>query len=219
MKTSEQLDKIAPALVKAQSEIPGISKDGKANYGQYITLDTLLATVKPILTANGLAVLQPVTEAPDGIGVTTRIIHTSGQWMEDTSVFPVDGGRGPAAQQAGSAITYQRRYGLAAFLGIASEEDTDGNAPGGKKPASNGNQRQPVSKPGPDPSNYIDSKSAPFREFQALGAQMYGDEWDDKRPELVSAVTKKRTRSSTELYPGEFSTLLQGLRDKEKEAS
>lgn len=90
------------------------------------------------------------------------------------------------------------------------------------KPATNGKAPKPISKPaqgsqGPDPSNYIDSKSAPFREFMALGSEMFGDEWDSIRGDAVERETKGRTRSSLELYPGEFAAMLQRLRDKKSQ--
>lgn len=53
-----------------------------------------------------------------------------------------------------------------------------------------------------------------FKEFMALGRQQYGDEWDDKRGDLVGAVTKGRTRSSLELKPDEFAKLLKGIRER-----
>jgi hypothetical protein len=41
-------------------------------------------------------------------------------------------------QQLGPAITYARRYAWASLLGIAAEEDDDGNDAGKKRP----NQRR-----------------------------------------------------------------------------
>jgi hypothetical protein len=55
----------------------------------------------------------------------TRLAHKSGQWIE--AEYPVCAF--PAKQQEmGSALTYSRRYSLFSLVGIAGEEDDDGNA-------------------------------------------------------------------------------------------
>jgi hypothetical protein len=65
---------------------------------------------------------EPVFE--DGMaGVVTRIIHTSGETRESKLILPL---RDQSAQGVGSAISYARRYSAAAVLGIASDEDDDG---------------------------------------------------------------------------------------------
>jgi len=57
-------------------------------------------------------------------GVITRLMHTSGQWIESTLWLPV----GKAdAQGVGAAITYARRYALQSILGVPAADD-DGNA-------------------------------------------------------------------------------------------
>jgi hypothetical protein len=60
------------------------------------------------------------------VQVETRLLHTSGQWAADTLTLTVPVGK-PDAQGIGSALTYARRYALAAFVGVAPEDD-DGNA-------------------------------------------------------------------------------------------
>jgi len=49
--------------------------------------------------------------------------HSSGEWISNICSAPVSK---QDAQGVGSAITYLRRYSLAAFAGIAQEDD-DGN--------------------------------------------------------------------------------------------
>ena len=69
-------------------------------------------------------------------------MHQSGQWVETTVYFPMDGGANKAVsavQAAGSVLTYMRRYALGAALGIVADEDADGNAPPAKT--------QPAQKP------------------------------------------------------------------------
>ena len=62
-------------------------------------------------------------------------MHTSGQWMSATvSVIPMAGNKGTNEVQVfGSALTYMKRYALAAMLGVAGDEDDDGNSATVKK--------------------------------------------------------------------------------------
>jgi hypothetical protein len=64
--------------------------------------------------------------------VITRLMHSSGEWLEQEYFIPL--GK-MDAQAAGSAITYARRYALQAIAGIPAEDD-DGNAATQAKPES-----------------------------------------------------------------------------------
>jgi hypothetical protein len=113
------------ALVAALGELRNIAKD-KVNphfKSRFTSLDAILDATRPILAKHGLALSQePVFE--DGMaGVVTRIIHTSGDSRESKLILPL---RDQSAQGVGSAISYARRYSAAAVLGIASDEDDDG---------------------------------------------------------------------------------------------
>lgn len=120
------------AFLTAQAEFPEIPKNktaridtkGGGSYSyQYADLPDVLGVVRPILNANGLAVAQVLGGDAEGITVTTRIYHKSGHFEEFGPLTLPSGG---TAQAAGSAVTYARRYGLAAALGIAPDEDDDG---------------------------------------------------------------------------------------------
>jgi hypothetical protein len=126
MVTSEQVDKIFQALVKAQSEMGKAKKvnDNPFFKSKYADLSELIDVSKDVLTSNGLAVIQSPGASGQAVTVTTRIIHSSGQWIEDAitlQAIKTD------PQAIGSAITYARRYQLAAILNIAQEDD-DGNS-------------------------------------------------------------------------------------------
>jgi hypothetical protein len=128
MTTSETIGAIAPALIKAQSQMQGITKEGKnpAFKSKYVTLDSILDTLRPILTSNGLMLTQGSQEpqAMQAVTVESRIIHTSGEWIATTVTIPVTK---PDAHGLGSALTYGRRYGVAALLAISADEDDDAN--------------------------------------------------------------------------------------------
>ena len=148
MRQSETITAIAPAIVKAAAELGPIAKDATnpAFRNKYATLDAIMEQVRPVLAKHGLAVMQGVThpETVDGrvvgLAVETRLLHLSGEWIASTVTLPVEKA---TAQGAGSAISYGRRYGLSAMLGLTAEDD-DGNAASAPRPA----QR---STPSPEP--------------------------------------------------------------------
>jgi hypothetical protein len=128
MTSSETIGAIAPALIKAQSQMQGISKEGKnpAFKSKYVTLDSILDTLRPILTSNGLMLTQgsQQPETMQTVTVESRIIHTSGEWISTTVTIPVTK---PDAHGLGSALTYGRRYSVSALLAISADEDDDAN--------------------------------------------------------------------------------------------
>lgn len=130
MRSSDEVDKIAPAWVTALSELDEVAKSKRADMGTYsytyVDINAVLRYMKPVLANMGLAVSQAcaVTE-PGSVIVTTRVWHSSGQWIED------DGLRLPCPndpQKIGGAITYARRYALTAFLGLETPDDDGGAA-------------------------------------------------------------------------------------------
>jgi hypothetical protein len=129
MKTSESLANIGAALSAAMGEIENASKD-KAGYGyKYADLAQVLEIARPVLAKNGLSVIQAPHNESGGIAVSTRLLHASGEWIEETLIMPVETTKNlSAAQASGVVITYCRRYALAAMLGIA-QEDTDAAKP------------------------------------------------------------------------------------------
>lgn len=129
MTTSEQVDKIFPALIKAQSEMGKAKKDCNNPFykSKYADLNQLIELTKEILFSNKMAIIQSPEGSGNTASINCRIIHESGQWMEGTITLPLAKND---PQQAGSAITYARRYQLAALFNIAQEDDDGNNASG-----------------------------------------------------------------------------------------
>lgn len=128
MTTSPDLDKLSPALLNAQKAIRWATKDSTNPHfkNSYADLRSVIEAVKGPLNDNGLTFTQtPTWHAQDArLLLTTRIMHTSGQFIEDTAACPL-----PKAdpQGYGSALTYLRRYALGAICGLFSADD-DGEA-------------------------------------------------------------------------------------------
>ena len=158
MKTSESIGNVAAALNLAQTALPAIEKRGKNRHlgNEYMLFDDIVAAVLKTLPAYDLTIIQLPVGTPDGIGVCTRIAHSSGEWIEASFIMPVEERKGiNLSQSAGSNITYARRYALASLLMLASEKDDDAagdgpattttTAPKPDKPATNGKVKKNVS--------------------------------------------------------------------------
>ena len=132
MNKSETMKELAIALSKAQAEMPPAEMNATNPFlkNKYADLGSIIKTAKPILAKYGLSVSQLSESVNGSIGVTTILMHSSGEWIESTMVLPVVDAKGlSSAQAAGSIISYLRRYSLSSILGMYADEDTDGNAP------------------------------------------------------------------------------------------
>jgi hypothetical protein len=127
MRTSEAINEISLDLSKAQAVIVNPAKDGNNPHfrSKYATLDTGLNIVRECMSKHNISVVQATRVEGNVLMLDTRLAHKSGQWIE--AEYPVCAF--PAKQQEmGSALTYSRRYSLFSLVGIAGEEDDDGNA-------------------------------------------------------------------------------------------
>jgi hypothetical protein len=134
---SDTIGKLAEALSKFQGELDGVAKTSQGYNYQYADLSAVWATIRKPLTKHGLAVTQTTAFTDDGSPVViTTLLHTSGEWLTgELLVKPLK----LDPQSLGSAVTYGRRYGLMAILGVAPEED-DGAA--ASKPAKRSKPKQ-----------------------------------------------------------------------------
>lgn len=125
MNKSETITDIAKALSKFQSEVsdPERTKENAFLKAKYVTLDSLLQAVRPVLADNGLSFLQIPSTAKDEVTVVTMLLHNSGEWFEsDPFTLPL---MKKDPQGVGSVVTYARRYSLSSILGVAWDEDDD----------------------------------------------------------------------------------------------
>ncbi len=145
MQTSEHIDQIAMALAAAQAEIQNPAKDATNPHfkSTYADLPSGLKAIRPALSKHGIAVLQMTRMDGECMYLDTRLAHKSGQWIGSSyyvARFPVK------HQEAGSALTYARRYALFALVGIAGDDDDDdGNAAStDRTPAPDNDGRSPA---------------------------------------------------------------------------
>jgi hypothetical protein len=124
MLKSEQVNELAAALAKAQGQLEGAKKSSSNPFfkSKYADLAECWNTCREALTANEISVIQMPEEINENgrLNITTMLAHSSGQYISSTltmTVTKLD------PQAIGSAITYGRRYALAAMVGLAQEDD------------------------------------------------------------------------------------------------
>ena len=122
MNSSEKINELATALCKAQAAMGGAVKDSANPFfkSSYADLTSVIKAIKQPFSDNDLSYTQFPVSDENGIGVVTRLMHNSGQWMELGYTLPIVK-RDP--QAAGSAITYARRYALQSMAGIPTADD------------------------------------------------------------------------------------------------
>jgi len=165
---SEQINELASALAKAQGEMDFATKDNTNPFfsasqgkGRYADLASIWGVCQKVLPKNGLAVVQTMNYANDRVVVITELLHTSGQWISgELSLRPVK----DDPQAVGSAITYARRYSLAAIVGVVADDDD------GEKAMSRDRQSEP---PKPATQSKAATKDDPI-DMAALEKVLWG---------------------------------------------
>lgn len=161
---SASIASLATALAKAQGQMAAAAKDVKNEFyaKKYADLASVWEACRGALSANGLSVIQLPRKVSAGVEVETILAHASGEWISNLLCMPVSK---PDAQGVGSAITYARRYALAAIVGVAPDDDDDGNA-ASNKPSPASQYKRPAAKPQapvekPDQNTPQQTKPAP----------------------------------------------------------
>lgn len=129
MNRSNEINEVAKALCQFQSKMPTIEKNAKGYGYKYTDLPTIIETIKPLLAECKLSLSQIIGGAEGEVAVTTMLMHESGQFLSGQICADVNENKNKnmsPIQAAGSVITYLRRYGLSAILGLVTDEDTDG---------------------------------------------------------------------------------------------
>lgn len=208
--------KVFAAFIKARGEIGAtVAKDAKGNYGKYATLAALTEAITGPLATHGCAIVQEASLDEAGATVETWLVHETGGIIQFAPLtLPVPQRN---AQAVGSAITYARRYALAAIIGIAPDDDdgqaaTDAmqrtsppdaaarraNTP--PPPVANGHSAAPGASPALSANQ--------LKALNAIGTKNFGASWNEARHDLVTRFTKGRTQSSRELTEEEAEYLI-----------
>lgn len=138
---SEKIDQLMLALSKAQGEMKHALKESVNGYlkSKYADLPTVIDACRSCLSKYQLAVAQTIERDEFGMKLVTILGHSSGQWM--SSSMPILS-KDDTPQGVGSAITYARRYSLAALVGVAQYDD---DAEAAMARTAKQEKRQPIS--------------------------------------------------------------------------
>jgi len=123
MKTSETITKLTVALLAAQKAITFAAKDATNPHfkSKYANLESVIDAIKAPMNDNGIVFTQTFSAGDIGyLTLTTRLMHISGEYLEDTNSIPLQKND---AQGYGSAATYARRYALSAIAGLYQADD------------------------------------------------------------------------------------------------
>lgn len=123
---SPSIAELAKALAKAQSVMKHAAKTKTNPFhkNKYADLTDVWDVLRKPLSDNGLSIVQLPATDQGYLVLTTMLLHTSGEWI--SSVFRLKS-KAETAQEIGGALTYARRYALAAITGNSSDDDDDGN--------------------------------------------------------------------------------------------
>ena len=126
MYTSQEINELAAALAVAQGQMGGAIKgaDNPFFRSKYADLGSVIAAVKEPLAENGLSYVQFPFASDGTVGVITRLMHSSGQFIEAGFSIPAPKND---PHTYGGLVTYCRRFSLQSILGVPAEDD-DGNA-------------------------------------------------------------------------------------------
>lgn len=213
MQTSQEIDKLAQALAKAQGVIEDAEKDCTNPHfkSKYAGLSSVRQAIRKPLAANGLAYVQTLRYDASGVEIETRLVHESGQFIGDSLRIPCQA----TAQAIGSAVSYGRRYSLLAIIGLATDDD-DGNS---AQPAQ---AAKPATKkaPAPVPNGSEFNLAKPLAEDEPLLERIRRELASKDKTEEAAAqhVSGDHRKHLAQLTVGEGMRILALLEPKGKKA-
>lgn len=213
---SSEIGELAAALAAAQGELEPATKNAQNPMlrNKYADLASCYEACRKVLPQKGLAVSQICMPCDKGmVRVKTVLMHTSGQWISSECTLEAVGNKGVnGAQAAGSAITYARRYGLSAIVGLVADEDDDGCNAGPSQKERVQQTRQQAKTNNPDPMT-----KAQHSAVMAYLTRRHGNDRQGYIDEL-SAFFGRTITSSAELTKSMASEFIDAINCTQQEA-
>jgi hypothetical protein len=124
MNQSENIQELVAALSKAQGVMkPAIFNKKNPHFkNKYADFTSVMDACRMPLSSNGLSIMQYCETVNDKTILVTMLAHISGQFIK--SFFPLNP-KSLDSQAVGSALTYAKRYCLAAMIGVVADDDDD----------------------------------------------------------------------------------------------
>lgn len=146
---------LVQALAAFQADLPPVDLDGVNPHfkSKYASLGNITKKVFPKLSEHGFAFSVGSFVDNGALILDAHLIHESGE--SRSAQFPITETN---PQKVGSAVSYYRRYALAALTGIVADEDDDGNAASNPSPAERKVQAAKAT-PQPKPTGEVPSQA------------------------------------------------------------
>lgn len=156
------------AFLEVQKELKAVQKDAENPFfkSKYATYDAVVENVKPALNKYGLSFRHTSRWADNIYLVGSELVHASSGERSLPFEMPIKIGN---PQETGSALSYAKRYTLAALVGLASDEDDDGNASSGgqEKEDPRNSLRHPYASPNRPMTGQATEKQVAFLKSEA----------------------------------------------------
>ena len=186
---------IFKALAAAQAGFHSALKDTANPFfkSKYADLSAVWEACKEGLKENNLFVSQQpgFIEAAGCWAIVTKIYNEAGETIEGTT--PIIASKANDPQAFGSAMTYARRYGLAATLGIVTDDD---DAEGAMN--RNQSQKAPAAKPAPEPNPEPATDKQKALIISLIQSHVFTEEEQAKVLDKVETYTKVQAMKVTE---------------------
>lgn len=189
---SDQTDKLAEAMAKAQMEYPrlGPNSTNSFNQSKYSNLENILWTIRPIIAKHGIEFEQKIYTTRENThwGITI-LRHCSGQWSKSrVRIIPETSTKSSGYQEFGKAATYQMRYAAMAMLGIRPTKDEldDDDQENAKQKEYDQFFKEPVKTSHIKPTNQETISSDELREIEYELSQLPQDKIESYRDAILS---------------------------------
>lgn len=121
--SSPDLKELFAAQSKALGALRNAPRTSKSHFGMYADLATLIDTIREPLAKHGLSFSQPFCIYDENYDVlVTTLQHESGQFVRSFNRIKTN----LPPQQYAATATYMKRVALAALVGVAAEDEDDG---------------------------------------------------------------------------------------------
>lgn len=150
----EHMQAFWKAFLAAQKSMRDPCKDTTNPHfrSRFVSLKGVADSVRPCLHDANIVATQMIDYDEAGTFVRTVLAHTGGGSIE--SRCPVICAKPNDPQAMGSAITYARRYALAAICGVAPSDDDDDGESAVRPPVKK--QAKPAGLPKPEPFDSVE---------------------------------------------------------------
>lgn len=187
----------AEAFCRLQAAIKPAIKDATnpAFRSKYADLSAVWEAVRGPLADNGFSVIQSTDFDDKDLWLKTTILHVGGDKIEGR--YPLRPTK-PDPQGFGSALTYAKRYSLAAMLGVVADDDDDGNAASqpAPKPAQQAAQKGPYDDPDGQMQAWVDAQKAFLANCKTVAEVQ---DWEELRKDALDRLRRKNLAAWSDL--------------------